>query len=282
MNTLSMSWPWGTLVLALTGLPAWAQSSEPASSAAPSTGVTAAPAEPEFRYLLGGQLRLEPTAAGAADRQTSLSPLFALRWGRWRIASSGASGMLGFERAAAGPGASTELLNRGPLRLGLGLRLDNGRKSADSDNTQGQPDVRRTLRLRGYASLALSPDWQWNTSLSPDLLGRGGGLLVSSDLGWRLWRRPGQELSLGLGLTAGNRRYMNSYFGQPEPGPDRYQAGAGLRDVHAGLGWLMALDRHWVLGSGLGVSRLLGPAADSPLTQRRNAWQASISVGWRN
>lgn len=278
MNKPRMSWPEGMLLLALTGMPAWAQSSEPATAPPPSTGLSVAPAEPEFRYLLGAQLRLEPTAAGASDRETSLSPLFAVRWGRWRIASSGASGMLGFERAAAGPGASTELLHRGPLRLGMGLRLDNGRKSADSNNTQGQPDVRRTVRLRGYATLNLSPDWQWNTALAPDLLGRGGGLVLSSDLGWRLWRRPGQELSLGLGLTAGNRRYMDSYFGLPAT----YRPGAGLRDVHAGLGWLMALDRHWVLGSGLGVSRLLGPAADSPLTQRRDAWQASLSLGWRN
>lgn len=257
---------------------------QPAARAEPERKPAQGDEEPELRYLLGAQLVSQPDGEGASSRELKLRPLFALRWGRWRISSSSAGSMLGFGRGAAGPGASTELLRRGDLRLGVALRMDNGRNSSRSENTAGLPDVKRTLRARFYGSWNFAPDWQWSAALSQDLLGHKGGMVLNTDLSWRLWHAPGRELSIGAGLTGGDARNLRSYFGVPEGHPrwPAYQPGAGLRDVHAGVGWLMSLGPHWVLSSGVGVSRMLGPAADSPIVERRNAWQASIGLGWRN
>lgn len=41
------------------------------------------------------------------------------------------------------------------------------------------------------------------------------------------------------------------------------------------------LNDEWVVTGGPGYGRVLGPAARSPLTQRRSAWSLSGGVGYR-
>ncbi|MFG6449700.1 MipA/OmpV family protein [Roseateles sp. BYS180W] len=280
-------------LLALLPLAAQAVQSPVAESSAPdpvqasSSTDTAAPADPEstlkLQFLVGAVWRFGPTAPGAEANSGSLKPLVALRWGRWRISSSSAGGMLGFGRGEAGPGASTELFRRDNVRLGLGLRMDSGRKSADSANTAGLSDVRSTARLRLYGSWALSPQWNWTSAVSTDILGRRGGMQFSTDISRLLLRTATQEVSLGAGLSAGNATYMNSYFGVPE-GHARwatYQPGAGLRQANAGVGWLVLLRPDVVLTTGAGVTRLLGPAANSPMVERPSSWSVSMGLGYR-
>jgi len=55
-----------------------------------------------------------------------------------------------------------------------------------------------------------------------------------------------------------------------------------LRDAHVGVSFKHALDKHWFVFGGAGASRLLGPAADSPLVQRRAGSGASVGLAWRN
>ena len=43
-----------------------------------------------------------------------------------------------------------------------------------------------------------------------------------------------------------------------------------------------ALDSHWFLFGSAGASQLLGPAADSPLVEKRGGYGASVGVAWRN
>lgn len=240
----------------------------------------------DVRYLLGASVSFSPEYDGASQYAAKVRPVWALKFGRIRIASGGGSALLGFGRSGAGPGASAQLVESGRWRAGLSLRVDSGRDSGDANATRGLPDVKRTLRARVYANYSLSPDWNLGASLSQDALGRGGGLVGSLDLGWRFFRSESTEWTSGIGLTGGNARNLRSYFGVPDDATTltrpAYRPGAGLRDAYLGVGLRHALDKHWFVFGAAGFSRLLGPAADSPLVQRASSRTVAVGLAWRN
>lgn len=260
-------------------------------SALPARAQNTAEAKPEkeetFRYLLGASLSIAPAYDGASQREVKVRPLWAVRFGRIRIATSGGSALLGFGREGVGAGASTQLIESEKWRLGLSLRIDSGRDSGDADTTQGLPDVKRTLRARLNASYSFTKDWNASVSLSQDVLGRQGGMTAGLDLGWRFYRSDETEWTTGIGLSAADAKNLRSYFGVPASavaatGKPAYDPGAGLRDVHFGINFKHALTKHWFVFGGAGTSRLLGPAADSPLVQERSNTTAAVGVAWRN
>lgn len=246
--------------------------------------------EPESqpaRYVLGGSLANRPEYDGASTRRTKLKPLWAVQLGRWRLSTSGGSALLGFGREGGGPGASTQLLSGDRFRLGVALRMDSGRKSDDASTTRGLPDIPRTLRARLFANYNLTPDLNLGGTLSQDLLGHRGGLNAGVDLGWRFYRSETLEWTSGIGVTAADAQNLRSYFGVPESaaaasGKPAYVPGAGLRDLHTGLGFTRPVGAHWFVFGSAGASRLLGPAADSPLVQKRSGANAAIGVAWRS
>ncbi|MCY4754927.1 MipA/OmpV family protein [Pelomonas aquatica] len=239
------------------------------------------------RYLLGASVASHPEYDGASARQTRLSALWALKIGRWRFSTASGSALLGFGREGAGAGASTQLIDSDKLRLGLALRVDGGRSSNDASTTRGLPDVKRTLRARLYANYSLAPDLNLGAALSRDLLGHGGGLNAGVDLGWRFYRSATLEWTGGIGISAADAQNMRSYFGVPESavaasGKPAYAPGAGLRDLHVGVGFTRPFARQWFVFGSAGASRLLGPAARSPLVEKRDGSHAAIGLAWRN
>lgn len=240
----------------------------------------------EMRYLLGASVAVGPEYDGASKFAAKLKPVWAVKFGRIRIASGGGSALLGFGRGGAGPGASTQLIERDKWRLGLSLRIDSGRDSGDAETTRGLPDVKRTLRARIYANYSLAPDWNLGAALSQDALGRGGGMTASLDLGWRFHRSETTEWTAGVGLVAGNAQNLRAYFGVPASAAtlDRpaYQPGAGLRDAYLSVGARHALDKHWFVFGSAALNRLLGPAVDSPLVSKPYNPTAVIGLAWRN
>lgn len=242
---------------------------------------------PPTRYLLGVAVVTQPEYDGASRRETKLKPLWAVKFGRVRISTSGAGSLLGFGREESAGGASTQFIDTEKVRVGLALRVDSGRNSSDASTTRGLPDVRRTLRARLYANYSLTKDLNIGATLSQDLLGHHGGMTMSTDVGWRFYRSPTLQWTAGIGLSAGNAQNLNSYFGVPESavaasGKPAYEPGAGLRDMHMGIGFIRPLNKHWIAYGSVGASRLLGPVADSPLVEKRTGSSAAIGLAWRN
>ena len=252
------------------------------------TSALAQEREPEpSRYLLGLSVSNGPEYEGASQRETKLRPVWAAKLGRVRLTTAGGGALLGFGREVPGAGASTQLVEGDRWRLGVSVSLDGGRDSDDARTTQGLPDVRRTLRAKLYVNYSLSKDWNLGASASQDLLGRRGGLTTSMDLGWRFYRSATTEWTTGLGVSAANGLNMRSYFGVPASasaasGKPAYEPGAGLRDVHFGVNFKHAMSKHWFVFGGAGASRLLGPAADSPLVEKPDGHGVSLGVAWRN
>ncbi|MDP1692219.1 MAG: MipA/OmpV family protein [Burkholderiaceae bacterium] len=244
------------------------------------------PTAPVSRWLLGVAAIRSPDYPGADHSSAKLRPLWAWQYGRFRISTSRAGGILGFGVESPGPGASVEMFSSERVRLGAALRFDSGRSSADSPALTGLPDVKRTLRARLYGSYAIDKQWGLGAALSQDVLGRRGGSIGTLDLGWRARLGEKSEWTAGLGLAFGSGPYMRTYFGVTDAsalqtGIAAYTPRAGLRDIHAGIGITSALTPHWIGFAGLSAASLRGQAADSPLTRAAFSTSASTGIAYR-
>jgi outer membrane scaffolding protein for murein synthesis (MipA/OmpV family) len=264
-----------------------AQEAQPAPTQSGHAASAGPEPEPEWAWegAIGLQLSNAPEYAGSDQRTFSVRPGIYLRWGPFAIASGGNYVARGNDDEIV-RGLSADLVKREDLRARIGLRYDQGRKTSDSGELAQLDEVRATLRAR--LSVVWEPvrDWRFGAGWSNDILGRDGGAVV--DFGLARDFRPSRRsyVSVGAGVSWADEQYMQARFGiSPEAaersGKPAYAPGAGLRDVALTAQWRTDIDRNWTVWVSGGVSRLLGPAADSPLTLQ--AAQAAVGVGaaWR-
>lgn len=242
--------------------------------------------EPESSYVLGLAIKSAPEYEGSDLRVLKIRPLWAYRYGRFKISTSGASAVMGFAGDAVGSGVSAELLRTDRWRLGAALRLDGGRPSGDSIHLRGLPDIRGTLRGRFFTTYRIDDEWGLSGSVSQDLLGRQGGAEVGLNLGYRQRISETTSVSAGAGVALGDSRYMRSYFGVTEAqaastGLRAYAPGAGPKNSSLGVGVMTALTPNWIAFANAGASRLLGDAASSSLTRKTNSASLTIGLAYR-
>ena len=240
-----------------------------------------------FEGAVGLTLRQGPSFAGSSESRYRLTPAGFLRYGR--ITLNGSGGFTTRDADEVERGLAAELARRGSLRLRLGLRLDGGRSASDSPELAGTGDIRSTVRARWSARWDPNPQWRVAAGISADLLGRGGGFFgdLAATRSWSLG--PGESLALNVGLGAGGKRYMQNWYGlsttqSRDAGLPAFEASAGLRDVSVSVGWrteFQAWGQPFGASLGAGSTRLLGSAADSPLTRRAGYATASGAVVWR-
>lgn len=247
-------------------------------------GAESSAARRSWDAAIGGVLVHAPDYAGAARQQLRLNPGFYLRLGRVSLATRS-----GF-RTAGDPGERAGLrIDLSPterMRFAVGLRYDAGRAESSSDGLAGMGDVPSTIRVRMMASYRLDGGWSLGSATLLDVLGRGGGW--QADIGIGHQRRLGPETTWGHGvaLAFAGDRHMQTYFGVTEEQAARsgyavYQPRWGLRDISAHVNARTELGGPWHAFYGASLSRLLGPAADSPLTNRPTTWSLNAGVAYR-
>jgi hypothetical protein len=244
------------------------------------------PSQTRFEGAIGAILRYDPEFSGASGNKLHITPSIFLRYGRWTFSNSGLFVTRRKDDVFQGLGSD---LHRGQtLRSHFSLRLERGHASARSSELPDTPETRTTVR--GLLNTTWMPQgldapagWKFNLGISTDLLGRGGGQTV--DLGVSREHDLGHGLhwSYGAGVSAASANYMRARFEvTPEEsartGYPAYRPGAGLRDTTLGTSWRWVMNPQWQAVWGLSGGRLLGPAADSPLTQRRNHWEAMFGA----
>jgi outer membrane scaffolding protein for murein synthesis (MipA/OmpV family) len=265
--------------------PEAAASAPGAAASAPDTAASAPAARWRFEGALGPVVNLSPDYSGANTRKTSVTLGYYLRYGRLSISNTG-----GFvtrrEKDDIFRGLGLDLKQDERLRLNVALRIDNGRKSNDVRGLEGLDDVKRTIRARFSATRFLDEGWKIIGGLSSDILGKGGGNIL--DIGATHDHRwtPSTTWSVNATLTAGDQRYMRSWYGISEAASERtgrpvYAPGAGLRDASLSAGFRTEIEDKWIVLGGASVGRLLGPAAASPLTLSKTQWGVSLGVARR-
>jgi len=243
------------------------------------------PRESSVSYALGLALSSTPQYAGSSRRDLSLKPIAAFRWGRFKLSSSGGSSILNFGEQTESSGVSADLIDTRALKLKLSARIGGGRKTSDSIDLAGLPEIRKTVFTRLSASYALTEQLSVTSTASWDVLSRGSGLTLSVGLGHSKYLNRRTIWNTGIGLTYGNATHMQSYLGVPLDTATAtravYQSDAGIKDLSVGTGFMTALSPRWIAFGQLGYSRLLGQAADSPLTTGRNNISATVGIGYR-
>ena len=225
-----------------------------------------------------------PDYLGARERGLSVRPGFFLRWGRLSVSSGGSWAARRQDTELSGLGY--DLTHSDTFDATLGLRMDSGRSESDSPALAGMGNIKRTIRGRIGADWRFSPGWQLSGSWTIDAFGRGGGNLGELRLRHEWQLSPMLTLTSGAALTVAGDRYMQTYFGvTPEQsarsGYPVYSPSLGLRDLQLYTALRYDVGEHWVLTGGPGLTRLLGPASRSPLTQRKQTWNISAGAGYR-
>jgi outer membrane scaffolding protein for murein synthesis (MipA/OmpV family) len=236
---------------------------------------------------IGLLVRHGPTFAGSQGDALRASPAGFLRIGRYTLTGSGGFTTVADESVERGLAA--EISRRGRLRLSLGLRLDRGRDAADDAELTGLGAVRRTVRARLGARWDADDHWRVGAGLSVDALGRGQGAFGDVSVARRWALGNGDSLWLAASVSAASRQHLQAWHGvtpsqSVASGLPVFEAHAGWRDAHLSATW----RAEYTLGGkrlgtylGLDRMRLLGAAAQSPITRRREATTLSAGMVWR-
>ena len=229
-----------------------------------------APLKPEVWDLRFGLLgAVHPDYAGSDDYETSLAPYFRINW-KDTIVFGGRS-------------LRARFYNHAGLSLGPLARLRGGRDEDDNKDLRGLGDDDRALELGGFLRYRTGP-YRLRLNAVQDVAGGHNGAVVEMGAGLQVpFDRP-WFLLMGKATWA-DQDYTNSYFGisarqAAGSGLRPFRASAGIRDVGFSLSSRLPLWRGLALVAVLNYERLLGDAADSPLTAGLgDANQLSASTG---
>lgn len=239
----------------------------------------------EWEGAIGLVVNNAPSFAGASDRTTNARPAGFLRYGRFTLASSGGFSTARRETVDGGLGARLGGGNE-RIRWSVGLRREGGRGETDSPTLAGLGTIPSTIQGRVSARWNAAPRTQLRALVAFDVLGRVPGSETDLSLthSWPL--DADTALSANAGIGFGSRSFNRVWHGvTPEQsarsGKPVYEPGAGARGVRVGLTWRSELGPRAAGFVGVGVSRLVGPAADSPLAGEPTGVSASAGLVYR-
>lgn len=112
-----------------------------------------------------------------------------------------------------------------------------------------------------------------NVQVAGDLSDSHNGWSLQPGVDYTMALAPSWQLNARVFSTYASENYMNAYFGvgskgTAKSGLDKFTAEAGFKDVGLGLGLGYNLTDNWNIGTQAGYSRLMGDAADSPVTKK--------------
>jgi MipA family protein len=240
------------------------------------------PAPPrDWDLAIGFIMSHGPEYVGSDRYGTGVVPGLGLRWKNVSFTSNSAFAVRTSDPAATG-GLRIELPSTEHFRVGVSLRYDRGRQEDSNDAFKGMGDVPGGVLVRVHPRYILGDGWQLGGSITFSPVGKGPGSQGEVSIGHDMRLTEHTTFGAGLALGLGSSRFMQNYFGVTEEQSARsgypvYEASGGVSAVAASAGARTELGRDWRLLYGAGASHLLGAAAESPMTRRRNSW--SLNAG---
>ncbi len=215
-----------------------------------------------------------PAYPGAKD--IGLSPFFDF---------SRARGDEEFAYEAPDEGFGIPVIHAGGIYIGPVLTFT-ARRSVN-DTAPGIAPVKATVEA-GVSLQAEIGDHLYGFTEIRRGIGGHDGWVIDAGLDYILRDRDKWLVSIGPRLEWGNARHQRAYFGvTPEEssiaGVDAYSPGSGIQSLGGTLGALYQLSPQWGLAAYGRYDRLVGDAADSPITEnfgRRNQYSAGIALSY--
>jgi len=224
---------------------------------------------------IGLGIGLRPEYEGAKDREMRLMPNINLRYGDTLFLRGMTAGANLFKQQTA----QGLVVTAGPL-----LALRRGRNAGDNAALTGLGDIDRSLDAGAFVRLRMG-GWQAGADVRKDVSNGDGGTTVNLSAGYGRPLAPKLQLRATIDTTWASAAYMNTFYGidatqSLNSGLARYDAGAGVKSVGAGLMADYGFSRDWGAFASLRYKRLVGDAADSPIVAGLGTEsQVTTSVG---
>jgi outer membrane scaffolding protein for murein synthesis (MipA/OmpV family) len=228
-------------------------------------------------------------AAGGSEKRTRviLGPQLAPSWPGAKELSIGPYVDVSRERVgteftfeAADESFGGPLIQSGKFAFGPSLAFIGKRTAADID--ADLPKVGFTIEAGGFAQVSLTPAFRVRVEGRKALSGhKGWAGEVSADY----IARDGDDwlFSVGPRVTLGDDKFSDAYFGvtpaaAATSGLAAYDADGGIQSVGVTAGYHRMLGRRWGVALYGRYDRLVGDAADSPITRQLGS-RSQPSVG---
>lgn len=273
------------LYLFLAGLPAFAGAQTPAARMMP---------DGSRDTYIGLGVASAPRYRGADDRETNPAALVQAQWSNG-VFLSGLS--LGMHLSDAPTIEYGPLLAIEPGRSASGSQKLSGIGGVDGASIAGITDlpaprteprfteIRSTPGAGAFLNYYLDENLRLTTNFLYGVGEEHDGLLLNLGVQKSLPDIAAHHrVSLSAGLTWANRRYTRAWFGVDPAvagGTVSYAPSSGVRDVQLTLNWNWELSNLWLLTTQLSATRLVGPAADSPFTDRRSGISVRSGLAYR-
>ncbi|HQT39552.1 MAG TPA: MipA/OmpV family protein [Acidocella sp.] len=271
-------WVWGLPLLGviLWALPARAQTPSPLAEWQYSSGIQLQhlfePSVPTWQVELGLGSQFAPVADGLNRYQVQPGPVIDVRYKDEFFFSTG-------------EGLGVNLLSFRHIDMGAAITYDLGRSAhADGKALEGLGTIHPAPEVKFFATYALAEAFPLTLRLDVRRqIGATNGWV--GDFGAYL-PMPGSSAKFawfaGPTVTAGDGRYMQGYFGVSQTQSystnyRQYKAAPGLKSAGFGVSAAWFLTPHWVIDMSAAYERLLGSAANSPITESKNEGVVSLS-----
>ena len=189
----------------------------------------------------------------------------------------------------ANDGIGVHLYNDHNFKLSTGLGYDFGREEDNGDRLEGLGDVDDSVEGRvmlRYHGKPLRAGIEFAHALNS---GGHDGYTVQGSVGYlKKIEDTGGKMGITLRTTYASENYNQSYFGvtptqeaNSVAGLPAYEAHAGFKDVGLYFNSGTRLSEHWWLNGVVGYKKLVGDAADSPLSEEDDAFIAGLFTGYK-
>ncbi|MEQ6204991.1 MipA/OmpV family protein [Sulfitobacter sp. HNIBRBA2951] len=224
--------------------------------------------ERSLNFSLGGGVVAAPEYFGSDNTEASFAPGFTF-------------GSLKFGRLDFGNGVRGVPDNG--LSFGGAFRVIGDRTSDDHPELAGLEDIDTAVEI-GVNLTLQQTNWMAFGEVRKGVTGHSG---LTGTLGADLILRPNNRwvLSAGPRVNFGDDEFANTYFGTDESTTaafgdyGSFDAGGGALGVGLEVAGTYFIDDKWALEGALSYERLLGDAADSPITQNGSDDQWRVRVG---
>jgi MipA family protein len=213
--------------------------------------------EPGWRFSVGAGLGLAPDYEGSDEYE--LVPLISARAQREEIFV-----------AFAGTELIANVLPHPVFRLGPLLRFRAARDDVDEGAVDRLADVDMAVELGAFAGFDLA-GWQGSVEIARDVADAHDGLVIGAKLAYTFALLPTLPVTAAAFTTWAGDNYMQTYFGispadAARSGLSPFDAESGFKNVGLNLELRYRVTGNWALVGLASYARLLGDAADSPVT----------------
>lgn len=226
---------------------------------------------------VGGGLGTRPTFDGSDKSVTSVIPFVQATYD---------------DMISLGPNGLNAYWHQDNFRVGAGLTRDQGRKDKETTGIFSQGDN----RLKGMGDISSALGLKIFGSYDFGLINLNGSITkfngtnnkglvanIGADLPFRVTDKL--MVTTHVGATWADKTYMQTFFGvTPTQAANtnftEYTAGPGIKNIDAGINATYRIDQHWFVGANLGLERLTGDAAKSPITFSKTNPTFTAMVGY--